>query len=107
MTAATQHQLPSQTEEFMRVLQRHLPELLQANGVRALWLFGSYVRGEEEQISDLDVLVEFDDRPLSLFKFVELENHLSDLLGVKVDVVMKSALKPGIGQYILADAVPV
>ena len=43
MTAVTQRQLSSQTEEFMRVLQRHLPELRQAYGVRALWLFGSYV----------------------------------------------------------------
>ena len=106
MTAVTQRQLSSQTEEFMRVLQRHLPELRQAYGVRALWLFGSYVRGEEKRASDLDVLVEFEIAP-SFFRFIELEDHLSQWLGVKVDLVMKRALKPGIGQYILAEAVPV
>jgi len=107
MAAVTQRQLPSQTEAFMRVLQKHLPELRRAYGVRALWLFGSYVRGEETQESEFDVLVEFDERPLSLFKFIELENRLSDLLGVRVDLVEKRGLKPTIGRYILAEVVPV
>jgi len=106
MAAATQRQLPSQTEKFMRILQKHLPELHQAYGVHALWLFGSYVRGEGKRASDLDVLVEFEVAP-SFFRFIELEDYLSQLLGVKVDLVMKRALKPGIGQYILAEAVPV
>jgi predicted nucleotidyltransferase len=103
----TQRQLPSQTEQFMRVLQRHLPELRRTYGVRALWLFGSNVRGDETQESDLDVLVEFDDRSLSLFKFIELENQLSDLLGVRVDLVEKKGLKPAIGRRILSEVVPV
>ena len=64
------------------------------------------MRGEEKRASDLDVLVEFEVTP-SFFRFIELEDHLSQLLGVKVDLVMKRALKPGIGQYILAEAVPV
>ncbi|WP_342765366.1 nucleotidyltransferase family protein [uncultured Methanomethylovorans sp.] len=63
-------------------------------------LFGSYVRGENTPESDLDVLVEFSRTP-TIFRFVHLENHLSDSLGVKVDLVMKSALKPNIGKQIL------
>ena len=43
----------------------------------------------------------------SLFRYVELENYLSDLLGVKVDLVMQEALKPRIGQRILREVVPV
>jgi predicted nucleotidyltransferase len=69
-------------------------------------VFGSYVRGEARQGSDLDVLVEFEEAP-SFFEFIALEDHLSDLLGVKVDLVMKSALKPRIGQEILAEVVSV
>ena len=42
-----------------------------------------------------------------LFRFVELENHLTDLLGVKVDLVMRDALKPAIGQRVLAEMMPV
>ena len=106
MASVIQNQLPSRTGELLRVLQKHLPDLRQAYGVRAFWLFGSYVRGEEKRASDLDVLVEFEIAP-SFFRFIELEERLSQLLGVKVDLVMKRALKPGIGQYILAEAVPV
>jgi predicted nucleotidyltransferase len=51
--------------------------------------------------------VEFEDRPLSLLKFIELENRLSDVLGLRVDLVEKQSLKPAIGRHILQEAVPV
>ena len=67
---------------------------------------GSYLRGEAKEGSDLDILVEFKpDAKISLLEFVELENYLSDLLGVKVDLVEKSALKPRIGKRILSEVV--
>ena len=69
-------------------------------------MFGSYVRAEQRNDSDLDVLVTFRDAP-SLLTFIELENYLSDTLGIKVDLVMKDSLKPKIGEHILREAVPV
>jgi hypothetical protein len=69
-------------------------------------MFGSYVRGEATAKSDLDILVEYD-RPPSLFQFVRLQRDLNELLGVPVDLVMKSALRPTIGQVILSEVVPV
>ena len=75
-------------------------------GVRNLSLFGSYLRGEQNKGSDLDVLVEFDRVP-SLFGFIRLERYLSELLKIKVDLVLKSALKPAIGRHILEEAQPV
>lgn len=72
--------------------------------VRELGVFGSYVRQEQTETSDVDVLVEFSETP-SLLKFVNLENYLSDNLGVKVDLVHKSGLKPRIGERILAEVV--
>jgi uncharacterized protein len=72
--------------------------------VRELGIFGSYVRQEQTENSDIDVLVEFSETP-SLLKFVNLENHLSDNLGVKVDLVHKSGLKPRLGERILAEVV--
>jgi uncharacterized protein len=72
--------------------------------VRELGIFGSYVRREQTETSDVDVLVEFSETP-SLLKFVNLENYLSDSLGVKVDLVHKSGLKPRIGERILAEVV--
>jgi hypothetical protein len=73
-------------------------------GIKEIGVFGSYVRGEEG--SDLDILVEFEeDTRISLLDFVGIEIYLSDLLGVKVDLVEKSALKPRIGRHILAEVV--
>jgi predicted nucleotidyltransferase len=90
---------------FKRTLREHLPELQARYGVKSLGVLGSYVRGEARKQSDLDVLVELGDGRLSLFKFVELENYLSDLLGIKVDLVERQTLKPAIGQRILVEVV--
>jgi predicted nucleotidyltransferase len=52
----------------------------------------------------VDVLVEFEE-PVGLFEFMDLEMYLSDLLGVKVDLVSKKALKPHIGERILKEVI--
>ena len=90
---------------FKRILRRHLPELREKYKVRSLGVFGSYVRGEQRKRSDLDVLVELGDDTLSLLKFIELEHYLSDLVGIKVDLVEKSELKPYIGRHVLEEVV--
>ena len=87
-------------------LRQHLPSLAERYRVRSLGVFGSYVRHEQRRDSDLDLLVTFDE-PLGLLKFIELENYLTDLLGLKVDLVMQDALKPALGTRILAEVVPV
>ena len=84
-------------------LKKELPKLKSQYNVAALEVFGSFVRNEQNANSDLDVLVSFSKTP-SLFKFIELEDYLSELLSVKVDLVMKSSLKPNIGQRILAES---
>ena len=93
-------------EDVLNVLRSQLSGLREGYGVRKLGVFGSYVRGENRPRSDLDLLVEFDRVP-TLFEFVRLERHLSAILGVKVDLVMKTALKPEIGRRILAEVMPV
>lgn len=94
-------------EKTIHLIKQVLPELRQQYGVRDLWLFGSYVRREQKQESDLDVLVKFDNPQLSLIEFIQLELELSKLLGVKVDLVERDTLKPAIGQRILHEAVAV
>jgi len=94
-------------DEIIRILREELPQLRERYGVRSLGIFGSYLRGEQGRCSDLDVLVEFDERPLTLLGFVGLENYLSDLIGAKVDLVEKSTLKPAIGRRILEEVRPV
>lgn len=93
-------------DEALATLRACLPELRERWRVRSLAVFGSYVRGEQRRGSDLDVLVEFDEAP-SLFQYVDLQDYLGEALGVKVDLVMKSALRPGIGERIQREAVPV
>lgn len=83
-----------------------LPVLREQYRVRTLEVFGSFVRGEASEESDLDLLVTFDEPP-TLFRYIALENLLSDTLGVKVDLVMKDSLKPAIAKYILEEAQPV
>jgi len=87
-------------------LRQKLPEMASRFRVESLHLFGSYVQGRQRRRSDLDILVEFSDAP-TLFQFLALERYLGELLGVKVDLVMKEALKPRIGKHILAEAIPV
>lgn len=69
-------------------------------------IFGSRIRGEAKPDSDLDILVEFENPP-GLFRFQELEEELAHYTGLKVDLVMKSALKPRLGVRIVSEAVPV
>ena len=92
--------------EIKRILKEHEKELKEKYGLKEIGIFGSYVRREAKEESDLDILVEFEpDARISLLEFVELENVLTDLLGVKVDLVEKSALKPRIGKQILSEVV--
>ncbi|MHC1602306.1 MAG: nucleotidyltransferase family protein [Methermicoccaceae archaeon] len=92
--------------EIKEILKKHEAELKESCEIEEIGIFGSYVRGEQKEKSDLDILVEFSsDAKMDLIKFVELENYISDLLGTKVDLVMKSALKPGIGEHILREVV--
>lgn len=91
-------------EEIQQWLVQNKSLLRERYKVRELGVFGSYVRQEQTEASDVDVLVEFSETP-SLLKFVNLENYLSDNLGVKVDLVHKTGLKPRIGDRILAEVV--
>jgi len=93
-------------KEIKEILLRHKENLREKFSVKEIGIFGSYVRGEHKERSDLDILVEFEEEAkLSLLDIVSLEIELSDLLGVKVDLVEKKNLKPYIGQRILKEVV--
>lgn len=90
-------------EEILQILRENMSELSSRYKVRSLGIFGSYVRGESDEESDIDLLVELEDESMTLMEFIALENHLSDLLGAKVDLVEKNVLKPAIGRHILEE----
>lgn len=91
--------------EIQGVFSASLADLSQRYHVRSLGLFGSRVRGDAGPASDLDVLVEFDVAP-SLFGFVRLEDELTRLAGVQVDLVVKESLRPELAARILDEIVP-
>ncbi len=91
-------------ENIKVILEKHKEELRKKYGIEEIGIFGSYLRTRQEKESDIDILVEFKpEAKMSLLEFVKLENYLSDLLGNKVDLVEKSALKPRIGKHILKE----
>ncbi|HYA78533.1 MAG TPA: nucleotidyltransferase family protein [Verrucomicrobiae bacterium] len=95
-------------DEIKRTLFSRKQELRRDFGVVEIGIFGSYVRGEQKRHSDVDILVEFEKNSnLSLLDFIGLENYLSDILGVKVDLVEKQTLKPRIGKHVKEEVVQV
>ena len=97
-------QQPKDADYFIKILRQHIPEIREKYSVSYLGVFGSYIRGEQKEDSDLDILVEFDETP-GLLKYIELEYYLSDLLGVKVDLVTRTGLKPNIGKRVLNEVI--
>ena len=97
---------PPQAEAVLNSLKRLKPELQARYFVKDIGLFGSVLRGEQKVSSDIDILVEFS-KPIGFFKFLELEEYLGAVLGAKVDLVSRKALKPRIGKQILNEVVAV
>jgi hypothetical protein len=94
--------------EIKETLAQLKKELREKYGVKSIGVFGSYVRGEQKKTSDVDILVELDESAdLSLLDFIGLENYLSSVLGVKVDLVEKQTLKPRIGKHVLEEVVSI
>jgi len=93
-------------DEIKEIIKKHKDELKEKYSVKEIGIFGSFARGEAKEDSDIDILVEFE-KPIGLFKFLELEEYLSNLIGREVDLVSKKALKPHIGKHILEEVVTV
>jgi len=89
-------------KKIEKILKLNKPLLAERFKIKEIGIFGSRLRGEERKKSDVDILVEFYE-VISLLDFVALERELSELIGERVDLVMKSALKPRIGRNILRE----
>jgi len=89
-------------DEIKELLQRHKETFREQYGLKEIGIFGSYVRGEQGDESDIDILIELE-KPIGFVRFIRFENALSQLLGVRVEIVTKKALKPYIGKRILEE----
>lgn len=74
--------------------------------VREIGLFGSVARGEENEKSDIDLLVSFEDKKkVSLFDMIEIKHYFEDLLGKKIDLVHKPMIRSNLKRQILKEAI--
>ncbi|MFN3996147.1 MAG: nucleotidyltransferase family protein [bacterium] len=91
-------------EEIKEILKNLKPELEKKYKIKEIGIFGSWVKGNQKKKSDIDILVDFYEKP-DLFTFIEIENFLSKKLKRRVDLVLKTALKPYIGKIILKETI--
>jgi hypothetical protein len=89
-------------EEVENILRESKPLLAERFNVSEIGIFGCYLRKVQKTRSDLDILVGFSE-PIGLFAFMELEDYLAKKLGVKVDLVMKDALKARIKERVMKE----
>jgi predicted nucleotidyltransferase len=94
-----------QRDRALEILRGHSGEMA-SYGMKSLALFGSVARGEAGPESDLDLLVEFEGRA-TFDRYMGLKLYLEDLLGCRVDLVMRKALRPKVLPLVERDAVRV
>lgn len=87
-------------KKIEEILRQHKTELRQKYKIKEIGIFGSYSREEQTEISDIDVLVEFDELP-DLLSFLEMERYLEKLLDIKVDLVEKMSIRSRMREHIL------
>lgn len=92
-----------QRQEVLKCLSEHQHELREF-GVASLYLFGSVARNEQNNQSDVDLLVEFN-QPVGLLFFLRVRRFLSEVLNTPVDLVTLDALKPQSKKRILKEAI--
>jgi len=91
---------------FLDKLQKLKPYLIEKYSVQRISVFGSFVRNEATDESDLDILVSFSENP-DLFDLASLNIYLENELGIKIDLVPDINLKPNIAQNIYAEKIDI
>lgn len=93
-------------DEIRIIIKKNRDVLAEKYGVAVVGVFGSYVRGEQREKSDIDLLVDIL-RPISLLELVGAEIYLSEILGLRVDLVPKRDVREELRETILAEAVAI
>lgn len=92
--------------EILKTLEEFKPELEEHYKVREIGVFGSYIRGDQTEGSDIDILVDLENGA-TLFDLIGLEIFLEEKLGHKVDVVTKNGVREELRDEIFGEVVPV
>ena len=92
-------------KEIKAILGTHKGILKERFKIKEIGVFGSFVRGEETLKSDVDILVDFEKEGKTFDNYMDLKYFLEDLLGLKVNLVMKGALKDDLKNIILSEVI--
>ncbi len=92
-------------DHVLQLLRQHLSDFTRL-GVTSLALFGSTARDESHAESDVDILVEFEG-PATFDRYVDLHFYLEELLGCKVDLLTRNALREQIRPFVEEELIPV
>ena len=82
------------TTQILNLLKTKKPELEKRYPISELGLVGSYARGDHNEKSDIDILVDFDAR-IDGFDYIRLAHELEDMFKYKIDLVSRHGIKPG------------
>jgi len=92
--------------EIQELLKNHKKEFKEKYHIQDIGIFGSYAKGMQKKTSDIDIMVTFE-KPVSLLHIISFENYLSDMLGIKVDIVPKNNIRKELKESILNEMVSV
>lgn len=90
-------------EKISKKIEINKPYLMKVYHIKEIGVFGSFIRGEQTEKSDVDLLVEFEKGHSDLFNYMRLKEYLEGLLGRIVDLVMKKAVKPRLRERIFGE----
>lgn len=91
-------------EKILRKIEENR-EKIKEYGIKRIGVFGSYIREEQKEGSDIDIIVEFEKGKKTFDNYMDLKFFLEDLFGCKIDLVISEAIKPDLKSYISKEAV--
>ncbi len=86
-----------------KVMQQTIADYFKNQPIQRAWLFGSFARGDESPLSDVDILVQFDEGGVSLLKHAAMICELEKILDRPVDIVPEKMLRPRVRENVDQD----
>ncbi len=91
-------------EDIEKIIEKEKEKLLIEYKIRNIGIFGSYAKNTAKEKSDIDLIVEFEE-PVSLLGVIKAENYLTELLGIRVDLVPKEDIRKELKETILKEVI--
>lgn len=90
-------------QDILNILKNYKDEFIRNFKINSIGLFGSYARNEQEEESDIDLIVEFQEGQLNYDNFFNLVDYLEGIFNCKVDVIPKHSIRPELKKHIFPE----